>query len=323
MLLLARRQPVTPINPHERWSAHSSPRRHPVFGVTPTSPRYRLNVEHVLSAIRFDQQKYSVLGEYRNTRIFNDFALPPMLLRKFKSHRHREGKPPGNRGFSAFSAASWCTFGAYFEESLPHRGTAARATGRGRGYRGGILRLYPSDGSFLRASRFTASGVGRPRASSRAALNCAARILRRTWRANSFRASGSVRSSPSGVLKVSNGDGRFGAVRCASRTPASGVRRPRASSSATRSWAARIPLRIRRMVSSLDARASPSAADIGSPLSVRCIHHLRDVHNRQGFASPRRKMHELWEGRRDGSQRSLAGDGMGLQTRFSAKGFAG
>jgi hypothetical protein len=55
---------------------------------------------------------------------------------------------------------------------------------------------------------------------------------------------------------------------------------------------------------------SSSAADIGSPLSVRCINHLREVHNRQGFASPRRKMHELWEGRRDGSQRSLAGDGM-------------
>lgn len=33
---------------------------------------------------------------------------------------------------------------------------------------GGVLRLQASDGSFLWASRFTASGVGRPRASSRA-----------------------------------------------------------------------------------------------------------------------------------------------------------
>jgi hypothetical protein len=34
-------------------------------------------------------------------------------------------------------------------------------------------------------------------------------------------------------------------------------------------------------------------------------------------------MHEIWEGRRGGSQRSLMRDGRGLQTRFSAKGFAG
>lgn len=161
----------------------------------------------------------------------------------------------------------------------------------------------------------------RPRASSRATLNCAARILRRTWRAISLRDAGSVLSFPSGVLKVSEGDGNSGGVRCASRTTASGVWRPRASSRATRSRAARIPLRIRRMVSSLDSRASSSAADIGSPLSVRCIHHLREVHNRQGFASPRRKTHELWEGRRDGSQPSLAQDGVGATNQILGTGF--
>jgi hypothetical protein len=57
-------------------------------------------------------------------------------------------------------------------------------------------RAYVKVGSFLWASRFTASGVGRPRSSSRATLSCAARILRRIWRANSLRASGSVRSFP-------------------------------------------------------------------------------------------------------------------------------
>lgn len=138
-------------------------------------------------------------------------------------------------------------------------------------------------GSFLWASLFTASGVGRPRCSSRATLNCAARMLRRTWSANSLRASGSIRSLPSGVLSVSNGDGSGGGVRCANLITAGGVSRPRASSKATRSWADRIPLRMRRMACSLEAWPSSSVAGIGSPLSAHCVHDCRVSRSRQGF----------------------------------------
>ena len=147
---------------------------------------------------------------------------------------------------------------------------------------GGAKILHLRDGSSIRASLVTASGVTRPRSLSKATLNCAARILRRTCRASSLRDAGSVRSFPSGVLKVSNGDGNRGGASCARRTTASGVCRPWTSSKVIRSWAARIPLRIRRMVSSLDARASSSAADIGSLLSVRCVHDPRVTNNRQG-----------------------------------------
>ena len=123
----------------------------------------------------------------------------------------------------------------------------------------------------------TASGVGRPRSLSKATLNCAARIPRRKYRAISLRDAGSLRSIPSGVLSVSKGDGRRGGVSWDSRTTAAGVWRPWRSSNTTRSWAARIPRLIRRMVSSLDAVAFLLSGDIGSPLSVRCIHHLREA----------------------------------------------
>lgn len=124
---------------------------------------------------------------------------------------------------------------------------------------------YSSVGSFLWASRFTASGVGRPRCSSRTTRNCAARMPRRKCRVISLRDAGSLRSAPSGVLSASKGDGRRGGVSWDRRMTAAGVWRPWRSSNTTRSWAARIPRRIRRMVSSLDASDFLLSADIGSP----------------------------------------------------------
>jgi hypothetical protein len=124
---------------------------------------------------------------------------------------------------------------------------------------------YSSPGSFLWASRFTASGVGRPRCSSRTTRNCAARMPRRKCRAISLRDAGSLRSAPSGVLSASKGDGRRGGVSWDRRTTAAGVWRPWRSSNTTRSWAARIPRRIRRMVSSLDSLPSPLTAVTDSP----------------------------------------------------------
>lgn len=147
-------------------------------------------------------------------------------------------------------------------------------------------------------------------------------MLRRTCRAISFRDAGSVRSFPSGVLKVSNGDGSFGGVSCASRTTASGVCRPRTSSKATRSWAARISPCIRRMASSLEALASRSALDIASPLSVRWVHHLRKLRNSQGIRvtgdAPSAGCASGWKPAAGASE-----DCTGLQTKLSAQGFGG
>lgn len=91
---------------------------------------------------------------------------------------------------------------------------------------GGAKVRHLRGGSSFWASLITASGVSRPRSLSKATLNCAARMLRRTCRASSLRDAGSVRSFPSGVLKVLNGEGNRGSVSCARRTTASGVCRP-------------------------------------------------------------------------------------------------
>ena len=42
--------------------------------------------ERVLSALHCDQQIFEVIHRHYKARQINNFALPPMLLRKFKSH---------------------------------------------------------------------------------------------------------------------------------------------------------------------------------------------------------------------------------------------
>lgn len=59
-----------------------------------TGPPHNRKCERNLSAIFCDRQQLADMHRYPKARPFNDRGLPPGVLRKFKSHRHRQCAKP-------------------------------------------------------------------------------------------------------------------------------------------------------------------------------------------------------------------------------------